>query len=200
MDIIQLFEEYTLAIMTFLPFFAQMGLPTGITFFLLWTGSVSTSTTLFLGNLFPIAAAFVAGDIAAYWIGKRYLARLLEKAEHPRIRKATRKSGRLLNKYGSLAILFTRTIFIGLAPALNYVYGMEKIRFRKFFILIIFGELIYVSLYMGLGLYFQETWEEILSIIKNFSYFILGIIGLVIVGKQLHLHIKKHYLKKALKR
>lgn len=169
------FEEYFYLFMFIIPFLAQMGIPIGAMFFILYAGSIATGY-LELNNLFfIILAGTLCGDILSYSFARKFsrtnqIKHILKKNKILKIRK---KTSRFLHKHGSTSIFITRFLITGIGPYLNYILGIEKFNFKKFSIYILAGEIFYTAEFLLIGFIFKDTFEEILSIFSDFSYILL---------------------------
>jgi membrane protein DedA with SNARE-associated domain len=122
-------------------------------------------------SLFGIAGA-VLGDSISYgvgrlgslWVGSRY-------ANRPLWQRAA--AG--FERYGGLAIFFTRFLFTAIATPTNLAAGLGKYPYRRFLTLAIIGQAIWLGGYGSLGYAFGSQWEAVSEFVADFSGLALGI-------------------------
>lgn len=129
-------------------------------------------------------ACVVAGDSLSYAMG--YYAR------EPVLRRFGRserwaKAESSFDRWGGMSVLFTRFLITGLAVPVNLIAGTSAFGFRRFFFYDLFGEVIWVFGYGGLGYVFGTQWEVIGNLLSSVSGLALG---LVILGVGIWLGIR----------
>jgi len=186
------FEENIFLSLILTTFLSQIGIPFGAIFLIMFAGSITENYFNLFYLIIIISISTILGDIIAYKIGRKYGKILLEKYKNKKIIYLNyKKSAKIMKKYGSVTIFFTRFLITGLGPMTNYVAGLDKFNFKKFLIYIISGEIIYSTIFITLGFIFKETWEEVLTIINNFSFLIIFIILLILIFKKILKLIKE---------
>jgi membrane protein DedA with SNARE-associated domain len=113
----------------------------------------------------------VAGDLVLYGLG-RFASGWIE----GRFGRAAfwLKARQLFDQRGGLAVFLTRWLLTSVAFPVSLVAGSSRYRFGKYALLVFAGELIWISLYGGLGYAFGSQWELISDFITNFSGFLIG--------------------------
>ncbi|MDA3855318.1 MAG: VTT domain-containing protein [Candidatus Woesearchaeota archaeon] len=188
------FEENIIFALSFFTFFSQIGVPLGAIFLIMFAGSSTYSISYLFLIILIIIIFTITGDIFAYKIGEKYGSKLLEKYKHKKfISKNYNKSEKAMSKYGSSSIFFTRFLITGLGPAMNYIAGLNKFDFKKFIIFIIFGEILYATIFASLGFFFKETWGELLTLISDFSLLIFLLLIGFFVTRKIYFLIKVDY-------
>jgi membrane protein DedA with SNARE-associated domain len=111
--------------------------------------------------------------LSAYFLGKTFqkeINNLIKK--YTFLKNEEEKVAIKFKKYGSISIFSTRFIH-GAASILNYYSGIKKLKFKKFIIPVILGEIIYTSIYVFIGVFAKDTWQIIIRVIREFSTLIL---------------------------
>lgn len=184
-----LFENYGIWVLLIITFSAQLGLPIGSTFFIMWYGStLDSSSTLF--TLIPaVASAAIVGDITAFYLGQRF-SNQLESAEskYKWLSKRLKHSRKLLDTYGAWIIWTTRFVITGLGPIVNYLLGSRKYPTLSFIKWVVLGELLFATEMLYFGFYFKETWEDLLAVIADAGWLIALVILFVWIVSKLYKH------------
>ncbi len=181
-----LFESYGIWVLLVVTFLAQMGLPLGSAFFLMWYGSTLDSSSSLLVAIPAAACAAVLGDMVAFALGQRFSKQLDSAEKNYRwLSKQVKKSQKLLHSYGVLIIWGTRFLATGLGPIVNYLLGSRRYPTMKFFQWVMFGEIIFASEMLIIGNNYKDTWEELMAFIADAAWLILLLILLLWVGKNL---------------
>lgn len=171
--IYSLFENYGIWVLLIITFFAQLGLPIGSTFFLMWYGSTIDSSSSLLVAILATSSAAIVGDMTAFSLGRQFSTQLNKAEEqYSWLAKRINQSQKLLDSYGVLLIWVTRFLVTGLGPVVNYLLGSRKYSAIKFFQWIIFGEIIFATEMVYFGFYFKQTWEDLLAVIADTGWLI----------------------------
>jgi len=117
----------------------------------------------------------VLGDVLLYAIG--YFASGWIEARFGQT-AAWQNARALFEQRGGVAIFLTRWLLTAVALPITLIAGSSGYHFRKYFVLILLGELTWLALYGGLGYAFGSQWELISEFISNFSGFVLGALAL----------------------
>ena len=125
--IYSLFENYGIWVLLIVTFLAQMGVPLGSTFFLMWYGSTLDSSSSLYIAIPATACAAILGDMTAFTLGKRF-SKQLDSAEkrYASIAKRIKQSRSLLDSYGVWIIWVSRFLVTGLGPVVNYLLGSKR--------------------------------------------------------------------------
>lgn len=182
-----LFEEYLYLFMFFVPFLAQMGIPIGAMFFILYSGSIALGYIELTNLFFIILGGAIFGDICSYFFARKFsenkaFSNILKKRK---IKKIHNKVNLFFDKHGSSSIFITRFLITGIGPYLNYVLGLNKYNFKKFSFYIFIGEILYALELLIIGYIFRDTFEDIMNMFLDFSYIILILIVLYYIGKMI---------------
>ncbi len=146
---------------------------------LLLAGFAAQSPEFNLDLRYVILSAFagsLSGDQTAFFIGRYFGRRLLEKSEKWRARAD--RVHVMLKKYHEILILSFR-FFYGLRNLTPFVLGSSEITARKFFLLNAAGAAIWAVSFALIGYGFGSLLENVLTrIIDNVHYAELAVLGL----------------------
>uniref|UniRef100_I2Q1J5 Putative membrane-associated protein n=1 Tax=Desulfovibrio sp. U5L TaxID=596152 RepID=I2Q1J5_9BACT len=146
---------------------------------LLLAGFAAQSPEFHLDLRYVILSAFagsLAGDQTAFFIGRFFGRRLMEKSEKWRTR--TERVTTMLKKYHEILILSFR-FFYGLRNLTPFVLGSIDIPVRKFFALNAIGAAIWAVAFALVGYGFGSLLENVLTrLIDNVHYVELAVLGL----------------------
>lgn len=100
----------------------------------------------------------VLGDQAGYYIGFSFGPRLNRFMSHRRKRaKLMKQAQGMMDKWGGIAVFFTRWILSPLGPYTNFACGAMGFSHRKFTFWTLTGEGIWVVMYVSLGYLFADS-------------------------------------------
>jgi membrane-associated protein len=129
--------------------------------------ATSTPVIAYLGTIAGDASLYAVGFFARSWIETKFGQT-----------SAWRSAANLFERQGGLAIFLTRWLLTAVAFPVTLIAGTSGYRFRKFFALVMLGELTWFAVYGGLGYAFGSQWELISEFVSNFSGFLLGAVVL----------------------
>ncbi|MFT4744045.1 MAG: membrane-associated protein, partial [Yoonia sp.] len=135
------------------------------------SGSFAATGDLALGSV--ALAAFcgaVLGDNAGYLIARLSGDRMADwLARHPKRAALRTKGQNFMTKWGGSSVFFSCWLVAPLGPYINYVSGLTKFTWMRFAIWGIAGEIVWVSLYVGLGYTFGDNFTAIANLLSNAS-------------------------------
>jgi len=153
---------------------------------LLLAGFAAHSVEFNLDLTWVIVAAFagsLSGDQAAFYIGRYWGKKLIERNEKWRSR--AERVHNMLKKYHEVLVLSFR-FFYGLRNLTPFVLGSSEISCRKFFLLNAVGAAVWAVTFALTGYAFGSLLENVLTrIIDNVHHvemIILGLAAVVILG------------------
>ncbi len=126
--------------------------------------------------------AATAGDNLGYVIGRHGGRPLLERWRrffHVRLRHIERGE-RLFQRHGPVAIFFARFIF-GMRVIAGPLAGVLRMRWREFGLFNALGAVTWVSVISLVGYFFGSQWDELLRLLKEVDYALLGLLALLLV-------------------
>lgn len=158
---------YGLPVLGVMVFINAAGVPIPSTFFLLAAGAFVRQGMF----SFPIAMglgilAAVTGDGLSYLmgrLGKGWVERRFGQSAN------WEKAVALFDQHGGVAIWLSRFLLTPLAIPVNLVAGGSGYSYWRFLLYDFTGELVWVSLYIGLGYIFWSQWERLNQTINQFS-------------------------------
>lgn len=150
---------------------------------LLLAGFAAQSPQIGLNIYYVILFAFagsLAGDQTAFFIGRHFGRKLVEKNE--KWRERTNRVHAMLTKYHEILILSFR-FFYGLRNLTPFVLGTADISVRKFFFLNAIGAAVWAVAFASVGYLFGSLLENVLArLIDNVHHAELAILGLAAVA------------------
>lgn len=172
-----LVANYGVPIVFCVTFLSCLALPVPSSILMLASGGFAATGDLSLAAV--LAAAFsgaVLGDNAGYWLARALGERMggwLEK--HPKRAALRHKSEAYMEKWGGSSVFFSCWLVAPLGPYVNYISGITRFTWLRFALWGIAGEIVWVSLYVGLGYTFADNISAIASMLGNASGFITAI-------------------------
>lgn len=142
------------------------GVPLPMSAVLLAAGSLTVDNNLNIYILIPlIAIAATLGDLLAYLVSKKYGVPLAHK--FGTTEALLEQGSSLLTKYGRWAVFTTRWLITPLAVPINVIAGIAEYSFKKFLVFALFGETLWASIYVTIGHFFGENWQDIAGYIES---------------------------------
>lgn len=118
-------------------------------------------------------ACVVIGDSLGYAMGHFARGPVLRRFQN---NERWMKAESTFNRWGGLAVFWTRFLLTGIAVPVNLIAGTSGFGFRRFFFYDLLGETIWIFGYGGLGYLFGTQWEVIGNLLGNMGGLILGLI------------------------
>ena len=160
------------------------GIPTGANIMVMAAGAfsyageiniVSLSLTVFTSN--------IVGDLSSYYLWKYLGSRILRR--FPRLQEhldtGLNKASDYFERYGFLAVVFTRFPLSALALVTNIVAGMTAYNLSKFIMADVIGEMMWSVFNIAVGYWFGDSWEQANSLLSQFGLWFLLVLAMVIV-------------------
>lgn len=169
--VLALVADYGVPIVFCVTFLSCLALPVPSSLLMLASGGFAATGDLML--TYVLAAAFcgaVLGDNAGYWIARATGDRMgdwLDK--HPKRSALRQKSHAFMEKWGGSSVFFSCWLVAPLGPYINYVSGLTKFTWVRFALWGIAGEIVWVSLYVGLGYTFADNITIVANVLGNAS-------------------------------
>lgn len=155
-------------------FFGALGLPIGASVIVIAAGAFSEQGILDWPNaaIFGLIGA-ILGDTLSFGMG-HYAKDSVQK----RFGKSSawRSARASFQQRAGLAIFLTRWLITAVAVPTNLIAGGSGYKFSRFIAYDIAGEIIWISLYGGLGYLFGSQWELVNDFLSNFGGLILGLV------------------------
>lgn len=162
-------------------FLSCLALPIPTSLMMLTGGAFVASDDLTLWQV--IAAAWlgaVLGDQAGFLIGRFGGTPVVERLARAPARQAVLSRARaLVDKRGGLGVFLSTWLVAPLGPWVNFIAGATGLGWARFAIWDILGEVIWVTLYVGLGYLFASQVAHVAEVMGD----VMGIIaGLAVAG------------------
>jgi membrane protein DedA with SNARE-associated domain len=170
----------------------SVGIPFPISLMLVAAGSFVEQGEMKLWQVIAAASlAAVLGDQIGYglsrWGGRGLVDRLGRRlgAEN-KIKEAEA----LTKRWSGAGIFFSRWLITALGPWVNIASGIARYPWRRFLLWDVLGEVLWVTLYVGIGYAFSNRVQYLVEILGNLSWVIVGLILAVILGWQLVQYVR----------
>ena len=161
-DLLLNYGPLALAIVLFL---GALGLPIPSTALILAAGALARGGLLDLplSAVLAVAAALL-GDAASYLLSRLGLAPVLSRLEGS---TSWQRAERAFERWGGLTVLSSRFLVTPLSLPVNVIAGGVRYPFGSFILLCAIGEVLWVTLFGGLGYLFADSWREIGGTARN---------------------------------
>jgi membrane protein DedA with SNARE-associated domain len=180
-------SQYGLPVLFGVIVVATVGIPLPISMMLVAAGSFVELGEMKLWQVIVVASAgAVIGDQIGYvlgrWGGQRFADRIRRRRNGPdRIAQAQA----FAKRWGAVGIFLTRWLITPLGPWLNLTSGMAGYPWIQFLVWDVLGEVLWVVLYVMLGMLFSDRVQALAEILGNLAWVIVGLIAAVILGWKL---------------
>lgn len=182
------FSIYGLPLMFGAVTFGQMGLPVPTSILLLTIGAMIANAAFQPWQAFASAlAGAVLGDQIAFWIGRAGGEPLVARLRLSRYGAVIDRASNYTEEYGSYSVFLSRWLVSPIGPYLNYVVGMMGMSWRKFSIMSLAGEALWISLFMGLGFTFSRSIAALNDLLANASWFLGALIATLYLGRRVQI-------------
>jgi membrane protein DedA with SNARE-associated domain len=88
-------------------------------------------------------------------------------------------------RWSGAGIFLSRWLVTAFGPWVNIASGMAAYPWRRFLLWDVLGEVLWVTIYVGIGYAFSNRVQTIAEILGNLSWVIIGLIVALILGWQL---------------
>jgi len=184
--IYSLFEHYGIWVLLVVAFSAQLGLPLGSSFFLMWYGSTLEETQSLYIAVIVTACAAILGDMTSFVLGRHFSVQLDHAEErYAWLKVKLNQSQSLFESYGVWLIWTTRFLVTGLGPIVNYLLGSRRYPTSTFIRWVVLGEIIFAAEMLYFGYRFKDTWEDLLAIIADAGWLIALIVLFLWIVKKI---------------
>jgi membrane-associated protein len=166
---------------------SALGVPLPATLLLLTAGALTTHGDLGLGMIIAgAAAAAVLGDQLGYVAGRW--------GSRPLIDRLARWSGaadrlgqaeRLAQRWGGASIFLSRWLLTPLGAVVNVASGIARYSWPAFLALDLLGELLWVTLYVGLGRLMGDQMQALSDQLGNLTWLAIALLGAILIGRLL---------------
>ncbi len=87
-----------------------------------------------------------------------------------------------MNRWGGASVFFSCWLVAPLGPHINYVSGLTQFSWMRFAMWGVLGEIVLVTLYVGLGYTFADWISALASLMGNLSGLILALAAVIGLG------------------
>lgn len=184
--------QYGYSLVFIVVFLASLGLPLPATLILLSAGALTARDHLSLGVLITGATgAAVLGDQLGYTLGRGGGRRLIAwMQQHSPTAERLARAERLTQRWGGLGVFMSRWLVTPLGPLVNLASGLLRYAWPSFLALDLLGELLWVSLYVGLGRIVGDQVATLDARIAPITWMGVGVIGLITVAWRRSQHLR----------
>ncbi len=169
-------------------FASSMGIP-------LPAGSSTMASAVFASqgylNIFAVmvvgALGNILGDITMYGLSKKYGKKFLDWFHLKKLAesKALKNIEGVEKRYSAVVIITSR--FQDQATTIiNVISGLGNMKFKRFLLFIIIGDILQIVFYCSIGYFFAENWQSLYNTVGVFSWLIvlITIIISILVAKK----------------
>jgi membrane protein DedA with SNARE-associated domain len=179
-----LIADYGIYIVFGVTFLSCLAIPIPSSLVMLTAGGLAAAGDLALASV--SVAAFlgaVFGDNTGYAIARSSGNRLKNWIMKSSKRAAlfTRSEG-FMDKWGGSSVFFSCWLVAPLGPYVNYVSGLTKLTWMRFALWGMLGEIVWVSIYVGLGYSFADQITALSSLLGNVSAMIVAGFATIALG------------------
>lgn len=177
-----LIPQYGLYIIFAVVMLACIGIPLPSSILVLTSGSLAAAGDLIIWQVLIVTFfAFVMGDQIAFnsarYLGPSLLDRL---RKYSRVSQAIDKSESLLDKYGLVAVLLSRTLISPTGPYVGYVGGAVQMKWLSFSAVAASGAALWSIAYAMLGYMFAGELPQLSDLVA--SMLIVGVALICAIG------------------
>jgi membrane protein DedA with SNARE-associated domain len=177
-EVLSALQRYGYSVLALTLVLGAIGLPVPTGLSAAVAGSLSAAGRMdWLGAAAIATAASVAGDVAAYGVGRflsvRFLARRGTWFGYTVSRQA--RARMLFERWGGLTVLVTRTLVSHLSSVVSLLAGMSHYRFAGFVAFALTGRLLWTGAYLGLGYAIGGNLEAAADFLKNLSGLLVSV-------------------------
>lgn len=112
-----------------------------------------TATSVILAALMGA----IIGDQIGFWVGRQGEPLIQKWSAEGKKGKLIRRASALLNDWGGIGVFLSRWLFSPLGPYVNFVGGAAGLHHIRFTLWGGLGEVVWVSIYVGLGMTFADN-------------------------------------------
>lgn len=186
-SILALVPTYGLPLLFIIGVLAAIGIPLPSTLTIMAVGAFVAGGDLNLVSAFATALiAAVTGDQIGYQIGlhagNQVEARLGRK---PSSAAKIAQAKKFIDKFGGVGVFLTRWLLAPIGPTTNIVCGASDMRWIRFSLWGVIGEITWVSIYLSIGYIFHGDLEALASMLGEASWALIAGIAAIFLGKRM---------------
>lgn len=183
--ILEIVPEYGLWLITITTYLSCLAIPVPASLIMIAGGAFSFSGDLSLVSTATAAyCGAVAGDQSGYAIGRRGKGLFLRLQNHPgKPGKMLKRADTYAEKWGRWGVFFSTWLVSPLGPYVNFIAGAAGLSWIAFTIPAALGEVMWVSIYVGLGYTFSSQIDMIADFASNISALLVAALIAAILGR-----------------
>ncbi len=169
-DLLALVPHFGPPLVGLTTFLSCLALPVPASLLMLTAGAFAAAGDLSLSETALLALiGAVMGDQAGYLIGTAGSAGLRRRLGRGKSAAVAMRAAALAERWGGTGVFLSRWLFSPLGPYVNFAAGAAGIGWPRFTIWGAVGEVVWVTLYVGLGYGFAANIEALASLLGNLS-------------------------------
>jgi membrane protein DedA with SNARE-associated domain len=198
-DLFLLVSRYGAVVLFVGTFLSCLALPVPSSLLMLAAGAFVVSGDIPLWQAFFAAlAGALAGDQAGYAIGRAGGGWVLRHAlRKPAARRLSDRAHELADRYGGYGVFLSRWLFSPLGPYVNFIAGAAGPAWLRFTLWAAAGEVIWVTLYLGLGMTFSDQITAVAAIAGNAAGFLATAMLALLLGLLLRERVRRRGRRRA---
>lgn len=160
-------------------FLSCLALPIPTSLMMLSGGAfISTGDLTFSEVILAAFIGAVLGDQTGYVMGRLGGAPLVERvARAPKRALLVNRARRTVAERGGLGVFLSTWLFAPLGPWVNFIAGAGGLSWARFTVADVLGEIVWVTIYVSLGVAFSQSITEIADVMGN----VLGLLAALAV-------------------
>ena len=193
-QILELVPVYGLWLLAVVVYLSCLALPVPSSLVMLASGSFAAAGDLAMVPTFATAlAAAIAGDQTGYLIGRKGGTPLLAWFDRKPDRKALlARAQDWIDHRGGIGVFLSRWLVSPLGPYVNFIGGATGLDWRRFTIWGAAGEVVWVGMYVGLGVAFAGNIAAAADLASDFIGILAAGAVALLLGRRLVTVLRKH--------
>ncbi|MDU8926478.1 DedA family protein [Alisedimentitalea sp. MJ-SS2] len=194
---LNLLGQYGAPLLGLITLASCLALPVPASLVMLTAGGFAASGDLDLPLVSAAAlAGAIFGDQIGFFLGRggqSALYRLIDR--YPRRAAILTRARDLLQRGGGIGVFLSRWLFSPLGPYVNFAAGAAGLNWLRFTVWGAAGELVWVSLYVGLGYGFSHNIAAVAQFAGDISGLLAGLALMLVTGLWLRHVVREHHRK-----
>jgi len=191
--ILSLVPTYGLWLLFGVGVLAAIGLPLPSTLTVMAVGAfVAGGDMTALPSYLTALGAAITGDQIGYFIGY-FGGNAVENrlAKKPSRARRIDQSKTLMRRWGGIGVFLSRWLVAPIGPLINILTGASEMRWLRFSLWDLAGEIIWVSIYIGLGYGFRGNIEALAALLGNAGWVVAAALVAIFLGFRMLRTIRK---------
>jgi membrane-associated protein len=184
-SLLALVPTYGVAVLALATFLSCIAMPIPASLIMLAGGAFAAGGDIALvPAVIACLAGAILGDQAGYWIGARG-AGLIDRieAQHPSRAVLIARARNFSARWGAPGVFFSRWLVSPLGPYVNLISGAARATWTIFTTWSVLGEIVWVSIYIGLGYAFSGYIAQIAQVAGNFVGLLVALVLALALGR-----------------